>query len=140
MRLAPSLLATALVLLQITAFAKHTKINSPAPARVFFEPNAGQADKAVRWLGRSGDSSLLLLDDGAVFLPQSGAQVRLKFDGAGQVTATGVEPQPGVSNYYRGSDAGRWQKDIPHYAREHVAGAYQGIDLCFYGKSWRRDC
>jgi len=100
MRLVPSLLATALVLLQITAFAKHTKINSPAPARVFFEPNAGQADKAVRWLGRSGDSSLLLLDDGAVFLPQSGAQVRLKFDGAGQVTATGEEPQPGVSNYY----------------------------------------
>ena len=47
--------------------------------------------------------------------------------------AQGLEPQPGVMNYFIGNDPKKWHSGIPTYAKVHYTGVYPGIDLVFYG-------
>ena len=47
--------------------------------------------------------------------------------------ATGLDPQPGVTNYFLGNDPQKWHTGIPTYGKVNYAGIYPGIDLVFYG-------
>jgi hypothetical protein len=46
---------------------------------------------------------------------------------------SGLELQPGRSNYLRGNDAAKWRTQIENYSRVRYKDAYPGIDLVFYG-------
>ncbi|MGH7813011.1 MAG: SBBP repeat-containing protein [Candidatus Binataceae bacterium] len=50
----------------------------------------------------------------------------------------GVDPLPGKSNYFIGSDLKRWHTDIPTYARVRYRNVYPGIDLVYYGTNQRQ--
>jgi hypothetical protein len=110
-----------------------------------FEANQGQSDEQVRFLSRGRGYSLFLTSTEAVLslravgepdaapAPPS-AVVRMRLVGANtDPQLTGLDRLPGTSNYFIGGDPGRWQRDVPNYARVKYAGVYPGIDLIYYG-------
>ncbi len=46
---------------------------------------------------------------------------------------SGLDAQPGRSNYFIGNDPAKWHTNVPHFSRVRVAAVYPGIDLVFYG-------
>lgn len=108
-----------------------------------FEANLGQSDDAVKFIARGAGHTLFLTPTESVLSLRApaaetgftaGAVVRMRLAGANtHPTLTGLEPQPGTSNYFIGDDPARWQRDIPHYAKVKYTGVYPGIDLIYYG-------
>src|SRR5690348_4279296 len=45
----------------------------------------------------------------------------------------GIEPLPGVSNYYRGPDPKNWRLGVKPYAKVQAKSVYPGIDVVYYG-------
>lgn len=90
-----------------------------------FEPDAGQA----KFLSRGRDCTLLLSPTEVAF-----PGVRMRFAGAHPASRLeGIDPLPGRSHYYMGSDARQWRTNVPHYARVRLQGLYPGVDLVYYG-------
>jgi hypothetical protein len=108
---------------------------APRPP-LFFEANQGQTDPQVRFLARSGDYTLHLTPTEAVLALQGPAAIRMKLAGDANAApeVAGEDPLAGKVNYLRGSDPGRWRKDVPTYGRVRYRAVYRGIDLVFYGK------
>lgn len=70
--------------------------------------------------------------------PAPDAIVRLALVGANpSAQVAGDELLPGKSNYFRGSNPARWQRNVPHYAQVKYRGVYPGIDLVYYGNQGR---
>ncbi len=64
--------------------------------------------------------------------------VRLKLVGANaDAKVVGIDPLPGKSNYFVGSDPRKWHTDIPQYAKVRYEDVYPGIDLVYYGNQGR---
>lgn len=125
-----------------------------------FEVNQGQADSQARFISRGPGYSLFLTPGEAVLSlnrpaapppqkrpqslrkPPSGsheknacAVLRLKLKGADPAPQiTGLEPQPGRSNYFIGADPLKWRTAVAHYARVQYSHVYPGIDLIYYGQ------
>ncbi len=119
-----------------------------------FEQNQGQARSAVRYIARGNGSAVLLTAQGAylrlctrigkaapsVTRPPTakGANERCRtiamtFVGSsGARTVRGVGKLAGVSNYYIGSDAGRWISGVPRFASVRYESLYPGVDAVFY--------
>jgi hypothetical protein len=51
----------------------------------------------------------------------------------GAAKAIGERRQGGVVNYLRGSDPGKWRRNVPLFGRVRYPAAYPGIDLVYYG-------
>lgn len=102
-----------------------------------FEPNQGQADPHVRFLSRGPGYTMRLLDHGAdITLTAAGrhALVRMRLEGSHPpAKAALLDPLPGVSNYFTGSDRSLWRAGIPGYARVSYTAVYPGVDLIYYG-------
>ncbi len=120
-----------------------------------FEHNQGQAPAEYTFiahgpsyaLGISATALTLSLhsspaDDGSMsqretsIAPASGTagQLELRLANANPNAAvTGIDEQPGSSNYFIGRDQTKWRRSIPHFNRVKLAGAYPGIDVVFYG-------
>ncbi len=123
---------------------------------VRFEPNLGQWDPAVRFLGRSPGCLVFLADGEAVFRlggpgrleglrgrlpgppdalrPEPGGDLRMRFVDASP--APRIEPaglRPSVSNYFVGSDRSRWRTGVPHFGEAAYRGLWPGVDLVFRG-------
>ncbi len=125
-----------------------------------FEVNRGQTDPSVRFLARGDGYSLFLTPTEAVLTlrapaqprrvagagsaagrgasaeakPRQTAVVRMRLAGANaRPRMSGLDRQPGASHYFVGKDPGRWQRDVPNYARVQYDEVYPGIDLVYYG-------
>lgn len=110
---------------------------SSAKPPLVFEPNLGQAPPAARFVSRGAGYAFLWSGDGAT-LSLNGSRVRLRLlDANPRPTATAIDPQPGHSNYFLGSDPTAWKRNIPHYRRLRIAEVYPGIDLVYYGNDGR---
>jgi hypothetical protein len=46
---------------------------------------------------------------------------------------SGLEQQPGKSNYFIGNDPSRWRTGVPNYAKVQYQSVYSGVDLVYYG-------
>jgi uncharacterized protein (TIGR03437 family) len=98
---------------------------------VYFEPNAGQAETGVQYLGRVRGGTLSLRNDRAVLALRG---VRVSWQGVGTSGCGAlepVEPLPGKSNYYIGADASRWITGIPQFGGVRCRGLYPGIDVVY---------
>ena len=105
-----------------------------------FEVNRGQTDQAVAFLARGDGYGLFLTETEAVLRLRAPAQsdraavVRMRLAGASKrPQITGIDRQPGASNYYIGKDRRQWRTNVPHYAKVKYAQIYPGIDLIYYG-------
>jgi hypothetical protein len=123
-----------------------------------FTPNAGQADPTVRFQARGmGGAVSFKPDEIGVVLPKQGigtdratlssngqiphdrsldseTVVRLRFDGANPTPRiTGVDPQPGIVNYFIGNDTTKWHTNLTTYAGVVYEQLYPGIRLRYEG-------
>src|SRR5262249_54447701 len=101
-----------------------------------FEPNQGQTDSSVRFLSRGNGYALFLKDSEAVLsiVRPSHAVVTMHLTGQNHTPKIdGLEPQPGVSNYFRGNDSTQWRQAVPHFSKVQYRDVYPGIDLQYYG-------
>ncbi|MBK8901303.1 MAG: SBBP repeat-containing protein [Anaerolineaceae bacterium] len=106
---------------------------APMALPLSFIPNAGQleGDAVFEAIGASGgltfgqDSVQVALPDGRLMVEWVEAN--------GETAVTGTNPLPGTANIYRGSDASRWQTNLPTYKSVTYAALYPGIDLVYDG-------
>lgn len=103
-----------------------------------FEANQGQADGQVRFLSRGSGYSFFLTQSGAVLSfagnSRSDSVLRMQLTGASPAARIeGIDPLPGKSNYFAGSDSSRWRTGIPTYSRVRYSEIYPGISLIYYG-------
>ena len=104
-----------------------------------FVENRGQWDADVRFMARRGTLCAFLSGRGLTLVRQGrqgdrlhGVAVRLTFEGASAHTAvTGVDPLPGVRNYFVGDDASRWKTGVRGYGQVRYRGLYSGVDIRF---------
>ncbi len=87
----------------------------------------------MQFVSRGPGFTLYLTAAGAV-LSLQGQNIDMQLLGANSAsTARGLEPQPGVVNYFAGSDPKKWYSGIPTYGKVNFANVYPGVDLVFYG-------
>jgi len=103
-----------------------------------FEANQGQIDGRVRFVSRGSGYSFFLTQAGAVLSfsrdAHSDAVLQMQLAGASPSSSIeGLDPLPGKSNYFSGSDASRWRTGVPTYARVKYDNIYPGISLVYYG-------
>jgi Beta-propeller repeat len=112
----------------------HARELAPSFAPVF-EANDGQADPQVRFLSRGRGAELYLTNREAVlrFGKSTRAILRLSLEGGNLlVEPIGLEPKPGHSNYFMGSDAQNWRRSVAHFGRVRYPDVYPGIDMEFH--------
>jgi hypothetical protein len=105
-----------------------------------FEINEGQTDPQVRFTVRGSDGISFLTSDGITFQIArthddgfESSYVQLKLAGASpDARAIGLEPLPGMTNYFLGSDKRNWRTNVPGYAKVRYERVYPGIDLLYY--------
>ncbi|MGE0469383.1 MAG: hypothetical protein AB7L09_10110 [Nitrospira sp.] len=124
-----------------------------------FEANHGQWDASVQFVTRGRGHTLFLTPTQAVLSvragtvqdqeqvddtirhklvrnpsPSSHSIVRMQFAGAdAQAEVVGLEPLPGIVNYFIGEDRSKWRTNIPTYQKVGYKDLYPGIDLVYYG-------
>jgi hypothetical protein len=117
---------------------------------VVFEDNAGQADRAVRYLARARGHVAFLTDAGAVLAWEradrgaasrpDGAVARLSFVGAASAARAEAEDAlPGRVNHFIGNQAGDWRTGVRTFARVRYRELYRGIDLVWHGARGRME-
>ena len=130
---------------------------------VSFEVNRGQTDASVQFLARGVGYTLFLTPHEAVLsvhrrdakasmqgiprglpaarMPRerpnpmpSSATVRLSLLGSNpRAEVTGVDPLPGKSNYFLGSDPAKWHTEVSTFSKVRYHNIYPGVDLVYYG-------
>jgi hypothetical protein len=118
-----------------------------------FELNRGQTDSRVDFLARGGGYTLFLSGEQAVFALRQPVEVETPADvertdppkyrsealtmalvGSNPNPAvSGEDVQPGIGNYFLGSDPAQWVTDVPHYGQVRYQDVYPGVDLLYYG-------
>jgi hypothetical protein len=113
---------------------------------VFFEPNRGQSDDDVRFIGRGNGFALLLKSSEAVIglrsplkseVPKEKraitARVSMKLEGANASSLVfGTDKLDGRVSYFLGNDQSKWLRDVETYSRVCYPAVYSGIDLVFH--------
>jgi hypothetical protein len=128
-----------------------------------FQPNMGQTDARVKFLSGGPGYELFLAADEAVLAlskpatapastvpgkfqprpaqataPSEVDVLRMQWVGANPNTeASGVMPQPGLSNYFIGNDREKWLTDVPTFGQVAYHDLYPGVDLLYYGNQQR---
>lgn len=104
-----------------------------------FTENRGQAADGIRYYLR-GNPSVLLRDDGIeiVLRPRDtdvpapeGSSFVIRFDRANPVRPIGVGELTARSNFFLGSDPGRWTTNVPSYEGILYPSIYDGVDAFF---------
>ena len=101
-----------------------------------FEPNVGQSDAHVRFIGRGATGTAFLTDDGLVLTGQGPGEtrsIRIHLLASGKSRPGGEKPTGGVVNYYRTRDRKNWLTGIPIFKRVRYARVYPGVDVIFHG-------
>ena len=101
-----------------------------------FEPNKGQADRAVQFLSRGPRSVLFLMTGGQALLRFPNGSLQMNPGGvASRPRAIGIEPLSGTVNYLVGSERNKWRTNITLYSAVRYERVYPGIDLVYHAGS-----
>jgi hypothetical protein len=142
---------------QLVSQAKVLELMGQLP--LSFEPNNGQVDGRVKFLSRGPGYNVFLTDSGAVLsiknpAPKARASavplrahpepaisksvLRMQLLGANSnAGVSGLDRQPGTTNYFVGKDPRNWRTNITNYARVRYENVYPGVDLVYYGNQGR---
>jgi hypothetical protein len=104
---------------------------------LFFIPNAGQADPALRYVVQAPELHAGFALDSAVFETE-GTRLRVRFAGANpRVEIQGVNPMTARANFLIGDDPAAWHTSIPLFQGVVYRELYAGIDMSYSGSSPR---
>ncbi len=120
---------------QAQAAAKRDAARTYANLPLHFEPAVEQG----RFLARSGKYSVLIAAGESVIAISDGIAgstriLRFGFEHANSAAQIeGIEPLPGVTNYYVGQDKNKWRLGVRNFAKLRTRDAYPGVDVVYYG-------
>ena len=102
-----------------------------------FEANQGQAAPQVDFMAYGKSYTLSLMPNSAELALQQGStkdRLYVQLVG-GNAAAPGVGRDELItkSNYFSGSDPGRWHTNIANYAKVEYQNVYPGVNLVYYG-------
>jgi hypothetical protein len=104
---------------------------------LFFIPNAGQADPALRYVVQAPELHAGFALDSAVFETE-GTRLRVRFAGANpRVEIQGVNPMTARANFLIGDDPAAWHTSLPLFQGVVYRDLYAGIDMSYSGSSPR---
>ena len=129
----PSVLRFALALSSLAFAIPAAQDIGQAP--LYFEPNQGQFDSRVRFLGRGMKYRIWITDSEFLIDAPKQAPVRMRFgpQAAGPPRkAEGLDKQIGISNYFIGADPKKWTHNVPSFSRVKLHDVYPGVDVVFY--------
>ena len=92
---------------------------------LLFEANGGQTDSYVKYLSRTNNGTVFLIEGGAVFASKSSIIRTQLVGGNKDASLAGEEQSPTNVNYYRGKQS----ISTRAYSRVRYRGVYPGIDL-----------
>jgi hypothetical protein len=123
---------TILLLLLATGFT--TLAASPERSLpVFFLPNAGQADPALRYVVQTPELRAGFALDSAIF-EIHGTQLHVHFAGANRnVELQGLEAMAAHANFLIGGDPAAWRTGVPTYRGVVYRNLYPGVDMNYTG-------
>ena len=118
-----------------------------------FEPNRGQTDASVEYVGRGKGLTVFLTgQEIAIRVAKSGdlsprplsrpppdaqresdGALILRVAGNNEFAWKGAEKLGGESNYFVGNDPKKWQAGVPHFARVETHDASRGVGMAVYG-------
>src|SRR5579863_133758 len=107
-----------------------------------FEPNVGQADARVAFIGRGMGLSVLLTRDGIDVIgpcvahnPRASERthIGLATDTGAALSWSGEGRLQAETNYFLGNDSRGWRTHVPHFTHAIAANALPGVDLVAYG-------
>ncbi len=132
--------------------------NSLAKLPLRFEKNEGQTSDAVKFLSRGSGYTLYFTPTESVMVlsrvvnapppekqlrdlmqaqesvKRETSVLRMQVVGANKdAIIKGEDKLPGTSNYFKGSDPGKWRQGVANYKKVHYEEVYPGIDLVYYG-------
>ncbi|MDQ5871179.1 MAG: SBBP repeat-containing protein, partial [Acidobacteriota bacterium] len=103
-----------------------------APFPLAFEANEGQWPPDVRFVARGGSGLVVLDEDGAAFVRESGS-LRMSFAGAeSRPRIQGIEPLAHTSSYFVGNDPSSWRGGVRAYSEVVYQEIYPGVDAVFH--------
>ncbi len=114
-----------LLMTGLTALAAETERSLP----IFFLPNAGQTDPAIRYIAQTRGMTVAFAVDSAIFRIQ-GTDLRVHFAGANpSVSIQGLDAMPSRANFLIGDDPAAWHTGVPTYQSIVYRNLYRGIDM-----------
>ena len=109
----------------LATFAADTERALP----IFFIPNTGQTDAAIRYIAQTPQLRAGFALDAAVFQIQ-GTQLRVRFAGANpSVAMEGLAAMAARANFLIGDDPAAWHTGVPTYRGIVYRNLYGGIDM-----------
>ena len=101
---------------------------------IFFIPNAGQTDPAIRYIAQTPELRAGFAVDSAVYQIH-GTQLRVHFAGASpDVSIEGVAAMAGRANFLIGDDPAAWHTGVPTYQGIVYRNLYLGVDMEYTGR------
>ena len=122
---------------QTTGAAAHrSPIRTISAQPLAFEPAAGRTHPSVRYIARTGGTTLFLTAEEAVvrFGREGRGVVRTRFEGADDAEPAAESRLGGQVNWLVGPRA-HWRRGIQRFARVRYPDLYPGIDLVFHGST-----
>jgi hypothetical protein len=140
-----------------SAMISHAGLARPGAANtsipMTFEPNIGQADAPIEYVGRGNGLTVFLTrdaialqvaraasiaDEPAEWHPPAGNSLRagtltLSVAGNRDFNWKGETKLAAESNYFLGNDPKKWHTRVPHFERAESAGDSSGINMAVYG-------
>ncbi len=116
---------------------------SPLSLPFAFEPNVGQEDSRVAFIGR-GRGLTVLLESRQIAVQIAGASrtgapnrrdnvISMRLTGAVGFAWQGREKLRGETNYFLGNNPRRWHTHVPHFAEVGAENAAPGLGIVLYG-------
>lgn len=103
-----------------------------APFPLAFEANEGQWPADVRFVARGGSGLVVLDEDGATFVRESGS-LHMSFARAeSRRRIQGLEPLAHTRSYFVGNDPSAWRRGVRAYGEVVYREIYPGVDAVFH--------
>jgi hypothetical protein len=110
---------------------------SPLSLPFAFEPNVGQADSRVAFIGRGRGLTVFLKSREIVAqiagTPHAAHAISMRITGAPGLAWKGRKKLRGETNYFLGNDPRRWRTHVPHFAEVSATSAAPGVGIVLYG-------
>jgi hypothetical protein len=118
-------ITTLLLATSVTTLAADAKRALP----MFFLPNAGQTNPAIRYIAQTPELRVGFAVDSAVYQIHE-TQLRVRFAGANpNVSMEGAAAMPARANFLIGNDPAAWHTGVPTYQGIVYRNLYRGVDM-----------
>jgi hypothetical protein len=103
-----------------------------------FIENQGQTDAIVKFMVKASSKTIFFTDSEVVIANQmdnNTTVLRMEFVGSNATNVVGINPLPGVANFFIGNNSSAWIDNATMYEGIRYTDLYPGVDLVFMGRN-----